>query len=213
MASEPASVEDITRQLMPKFSPSRSIGGVLKSSQEPSVTMRLQFRKNSYELTPKAVVQLQNLGKALQNEKLRGYVYKIEGHTCDLGSDAHNLELSRKRALSVQRYLSRTFGLPGEQFAAEGYGERQPLTPNTSESARKKNRRVVVKNTLQTFNINTTGSSGISVQMKRFRNNMEETVQNGDVLTQQDNYAIEFMPKKNKYACLYLSDGYKRQDD
>lgn len=200
-------VEDITKELWP----TRSVGGITKPDQNPSFTMRLHFRKNSYELSPHAIPHLQNLGKALQNETLRGYVYKIEGHTCDLGSNSYNYELSHKRALAVQRYLTQTFGLPAKQFVIKGYGESQPLVPNFDESARRKNRRVTIINTLKTFYIDN-AISEISVQMKRFRNNIEETVQDGDVLTRVDRYSVEFMPEKAMFVYIYQTDATGRTD-
>ncbi|MCP4353759.1 MAG: OmpA family protein [Desulfobacterales bacterium] len=118
---------------------------------KPSVTMRLRFRKNSHELTSGAIAVLQNLGKALQSERLRNYVYRIEGHTSDLGSDAYNLALSRQRALSVRNYIVNNFDLPAEQFDVQGFGERFPLVPNEDENTRKINCRIVIKNTLITF--------------------------------------------------------------
>jgi outer membrane protein OmpA-like peptidoglycan-associated protein len=65
----------------------------------------------------------------------------ISGHTCDLGSDAYNLDLSRRRAESVRNYLQQT-GLKDVAIRTEGLGETQPRLPNTSEANRSRNRRV-----------------------------------------------------------------------
>lgn len=67
----------------------------------------------------------------------------LEGHTCDLGSDAYNLQLSKRRAATVKEYLVKNFGISPERLKTRGAGEREPLVPNTNEEARMKNRRVM----------------------------------------------------------------------
>ena len=102
-ASDIKSVDDIKESLLhqqEKKEPSgiKGISGKRPSHQRPSVTVRLQFKKGSANLTTEAVSQLKNVGQALEDKNLRGYIYKIEGHTCSLGSSAGNLNLSRRRA-------------------------------------------------------------------------------------------------------------------
>jgi outer membrane protein OmpA-like peptidoglycan-associated protein len=79
------------------------------------------------------MVQFLNVNKALKIE--------ISGHTDDVGTDAGNLELSRKRALSVQEYLAKS-GISPERLSAKGYGKTKPVVPNNSESNRQQNRRI-----------------------------------------------------------------------
>jgi outer membrane protein OmpA-like peptidoglycan-associated protein len=79
------------------------------------------------------MVQFLNLNKSLKIE--------ISGHTDDVGSDAGNLELSRKRALSVQEYLTKS-GILAERLTAKGYGKTRPVVPNNSEANRQQNRRI-----------------------------------------------------------------------
>jgi outer membrane protein OmpA-like peptidoglycan-associated protein len=69
--------------------------------------------------------------------------FLIEGHTCDLGEDGHNLTLSQNRALTVKAYLT-SKGVPAERLQVIGFGESDPATPNTSELARQQNRRVQI---------------------------------------------------------------------
>ncbi|TDP77138.1 OmpA family protein [Bradymonas sediminis] len=68
----------------------------------------------------------------------------IEGHTDDVGDDAMNLKLSKERAQSVLDYLVKQ-GVSAERLSAEGFGETQPLVPNSSERTRSLNRRVEFK--------------------------------------------------------------------
>ncbi len=198
---------EIENMLLPRARMNRGIGGVV--SDEPSVTLRIHFRRNSAELTPAAKPPLDNLGLALQQEKLRGYIFKIEGHTCDLGSEAYNRALSLERAKAVRDYLVRNFSLSGSQLEVDGFGERHPAVPNTDEAARKKNRRVVIKNTLRGFDPLKAGSSVVTARIKCLRNRQEEVVLKGDTLTSSDLFSVEFITRESMYLYVFHveSDG------
>lgn len=62
----------------------------------------------------------------------------IEGHTDAYGSDAYNIELSRRRAVSVMRYLVE-HGVAGSRLIAIGKGKSSPLTKDPFDPS---NRRV-----------------------------------------------------------------------
>ncbi len=68
---------------------------------------------------------------------------EIGGHTDARGGAAANQQLSEARAQAVRDYLTQKYPeLKPAQFTVKGYGESQPLVPNTSELNRAKNRRV-----------------------------------------------------------------------
>jgi len=73
-----------------------------------------------------------------ENSQLR---VKIDGHTCDIGSDEYNQKLSEKRAKSVRDYFV-DHGVSINRLEMEGYGETQPAYPNNSKENRAMNRRV-----------------------------------------------------------------------
>ncbi len=50
----------------------------------------------------------------------------IEGHTDDMGKDENNLDLSKRRAASVMKYLTDK-GIEEGRLSSEGYGEEKPL--------------------------------------------------------------------------------------
>lgn len=226
MASEPLSPEEIGAKLAPrkkqpvqKSQPrpaadkikvdgfhDKSLGGIRPPAQPPSVTLNIQFKKGSHELRPESVATLQNLGRALQAEDLRGFVFRIEGHTCDLGGEDLNLRLSRERAQSVRDYLVRTFNLPSAQFNVEGFGEQRPMTPNINEAARKKNRRVVIINTLNPFDPSNQAAPKIDVTVKYIRENQEFELGENGVLTQADDFAVEFTPTADAHVYIYQMD-------
>lgn len=67
----------------------------------------------------------------------------IEGHTDNSGGDAHNQDLSQRRAASVRQYLVDA-GIPGDRLTAQGFGASRPVAPNTTPAGRAQNRRVEV---------------------------------------------------------------------
>jgi len=67
----------------------------------------------------------------------------IEGHTDDIGSNAYNENLSRRRAEAVAHALS-ALGVPSPRVTAVGYGESYPVASNSSDTNRALNRRVEV---------------------------------------------------------------------
>ena len=64
--------------------------------------------------------QLAEIAKAMQAAGTEKFL--VEGHTCDLGGDAHNLSLSQRRALVVRGELVKA-GVPGERLQVIGFGE------------------------------------------------------------------------------------------
>lgn len=68
----------------------------------------------------------------------------VEGHTDDQGPEANNLELSQRRAASVVRYLVAQ-GVDEARLQSDGFGESQPIAPNTTKAGREQNRRVEMK--------------------------------------------------------------------
>lgn len=67
----------------------------------------------------------------------------LEGHTCSLGSDKHNMILSKKRAEAVQNALNTDFAIAAERIKTRGAGESEPIADNTTEEGRVRNRRVM----------------------------------------------------------------------
>jgi outer membrane protein OmpA-like peptidoglycan-associated protein/opacity protein-like surface antigen len=66
---------------------------------------------------------------------------EIGGHTDSTGSNAHNLELSQRRAQSVKDYLVHK-GVDTGRLVAKGYGEAKPIADNATTQGRARNRRV-----------------------------------------------------------------------
>jgi len=97
------------------------------------------FATGEDRILPESEPLLRDIAEVLRkNSEIR---LSIEGHTDDTGTDAHNLDLSRRRAESVRQALVR-LGIDGARLEARGFGRSKPLLPGTSAEAREKNRRV-----------------------------------------------------------------------
>ncbi len=64
----------------------------------------------------------------------------IEGHTDNAGSEAHNVDLSRRRANAVMTWLV-AHGIEAERLEAQGYGPTRPIDTNATPAGRARNRR------------------------------------------------------------------------
>lgn len=117
-----------------------------QAEQPPQRRLLLQgnanFASDSATLSPTAKENLDQFLSANQGVALRRLT--VTGYTDKTGSEAHNLKLSRARALSVVQYL-RDGGLHADQFVATGMGSADPVAPNTTAAGRLRNRRVDVR--------------------------------------------------------------------
>lgn len=68
---------------------------------------------------------------------------KIEAHTDNRGNARDNLELSKRRVMSVVRYLVLN-GVDGRRLEPSGLGESRPLVGNSTEEGRRQNRRIEI---------------------------------------------------------------------
>ena len=105
------------------------------------------FETDRAELKPGATRSLDQLAQALRSDD-RGTV-SIEGHTDATGSREHNVDLSLRRAQSVQSYLA-GHGVNPARISVRGMGPDFPVADNNSAGGRLQNRRVevIVQNTV-----------------------------------------------------------------
>lgn len=110
------------------------------------VTFALQaevlFPKDSSKLNPDARSRIQAIADEIKNQKAT--TVRVFGFTDNLGSYAHGLVLSKKRAEIVHDELAAALGSTDVTFEVRGYSEDYPIADNTSEEGRRKNRRVEV---------------------------------------------------------------------
>lgn len=70
--------------------------------------------------------------------------FELHGHTCWIGSEAYNQNLSERRARSAMRYLVE-LGIRADRIAAKGFGESKPVDTNETREGRRLNRRTELK--------------------------------------------------------------------
>jgi outer membrane protein OmpA-like peptidoglycan-associated protein len=69
---------------------------------------------------------------------------EIGGHTDNTGTSNHNRTLSQARADTVRAWLV-AHGISAGRLSARGYGDSQPIQPNTDATGRALNRRVELR--------------------------------------------------------------------
>ncbi len=105
------------------------------------ILRNVQFEQSSYVLLAEESTELNKLIQSLK-ANLQWHIH-IAGHKDNVGDARLNLALSEHRAKVVATYLTRR-GIAEERITTEGFGSKQPLGGNTTESERSKNRRVEI---------------------------------------------------------------------
>ena len=115
------------------------------SSQNDKLTLNLpdiSFEVKSDRIAGDTKYLLENV--ALEMSKYAGIYIYIEGHTDDTGKEADNQVLSENRAKNVAEVFLAA-GFPKNNIYYTGFGESNPLVPNTSAENRAKNRCVIIQ--------------------------------------------------------------------
>lgn len=101
----------------------------------------VQFSTNAYQLLPEGELYLDSLCRAVL-DRSQGTIH-IVGHTDNTGTEAHNTELSQKRADAVAAYLAK-IGIEGSRLVTKGSGSAVPRCDNGTTGGRSCNRRVEI---------------------------------------------------------------------
>lgn len=110
---------------------------------KPASHQTILFGFNRADLDDEAKAQLDRFAQNLAER--RHYVIEIQGFTDRTGSRAYNLDLSRRRAEAVVRYLTLQHKVPLYRVRIMGYGSEAPVADNQTREGRKQNRRVEVR--------------------------------------------------------------------
>jgi outer membrane protein OmpA-like peptidoglycan-associated protein len=96
-----------------------------KAPAQANFDLLVNFDFNSDQLTPTAKQNLDQFAKALQDPRLKGEKFEIDGHTDATGTENYNLGLSERRANAVVSYLA-SQGLNASELVAKGFGKSKP---------------------------------------------------------------------------------------
>jgi outer membrane protein OmpA-like peptidoglycan-associated protein len=109
---------------------------------EKVVLNNIFFETDSYKLLPQSNAEL---------AKIRNFLYanpllklEVGGHTDNTGTPEYNKDLSEKRAKAVYDYLNRN-GDFNDRLSYKGYGEAEPVAPNSTPEGQALNRRTELK--------------------------------------------------------------------
>jgi OOP family OmpA-OmpF porin len=116
------------------------------SNQEAERVLDLATKTLEFE-NDKAIILKKSHGEleSLTNIMLLRTDLKIrlEGHTDNNGSEEYNLELSKNRVQAVKDFLVAN-GVDPSRIELQWYGESKPISENSTEEGKARNRRVLM---------------------------------------------------------------------
>jgi len=102
----------------------------------------IQFDLDQYELSGRSHETLDKLGRFM---KANPNTYAVmAGFSCNLGTQAYNLGLSKFRVRQVSQYLENNFNIDSERLVTLWYGKLNPVADNGTEQGRSLNRRIEI---------------------------------------------------------------------
>lgn len=104
------------------------------------VSYGILFDVNSDKLKPESTPTIKEIAQILKDNPT--IKIRIIGHTDSDGDDALNMDLSKRRAVSVKNELIKIYSIEATRVETDGKGESQPLVPNDNSLNKAKNRRV-----------------------------------------------------------------------
>ncbi len=84
--------------------------------------------------------QILNTLKQFMTQNTAVTKLRVEGHTDNTGTAAHNDKLSQERADTIVTWLT-AHGVDGSRLVSKGFGSTKPLVPNDTDEHRHMNRR------------------------------------------------------------------------
>lgn len=119
---------------------------VLKGVVYISLADNMLYRSGSYEINDRAAETLSKIAKIIMDYK--DYDVLVEGNTDNVPISRENIrnnwDLSCLRASSVVQYLQNHYGVDPKRLTAGGRGEYNPLTNNSTETGKQRNRRTQI---------------------------------------------------------------------
>jgi OOP family OmpA-OmpF porin len=112
-----------------------------KMKERVSITLHVEFDFDKDSVRPEYHSDIMEVANFLKAYPKATAV--LEGHTDAYGTDEYNLNLSKKRADSIKKYLVDKFGISASRISTRGFGESKPVASNKTKEGRQQNRRVV----------------------------------------------------------------------
>jgi outer membrane protein OmpA-like peptidoglycan-associated protein len=100
----------------------------------------LYFDFRSHQLRPESDKVLKEIAQVMRDHP--DWKLSVEGNTDNIGGDAYNLDLSKRRATSVKDALVAQYDISSDRLSATGFGASHPVDTNDTIEGRARNRRV-----------------------------------------------------------------------
>jgi outer membrane protein OmpA-like peptidoglycan-associated protein len=100
----------------------------------------LYFDFRSDQLRPESDKVLKEIAQVMRDHP--DWKLSVEGNTDNIGGDAYNLDLSKRRAASVKAALVSQYDVAGDRLSSTGFGRSHPVDTNDTIEGRARNRRV-----------------------------------------------------------------------
>ena len=100
----------------------------------------IYFDFASDRLKPESTPVLDEIAQVM--EKHPDWKLSVSGHTDNVGGDAYNLDLSKRRAAAVKQALVTRYHIAPDRLSTNGYGASSPIDTNDTLEGRARNRRV-----------------------------------------------------------------------
>lgn len=110
------------------------------AEQKRAITYGIYFDFNKDTIKPESEPVLKQIMQAMTDNPT--WKLTVEGHTDNIGGDAYNLDLSKRRAAAVKQALVTRHHIAPDRLSADGFGASSPIDTNDTLEGRARNRRV-----------------------------------------------------------------------
>jgi len=113
------------------------------AAHEPVQIYGIYFAFARADIRPQSERVLKEIATVLQTHP--DWKLRVDGHTDNVGEDAANLELSKRRGAAVKAALVTRFHIDAARLSTGGYGSSSPRETNDTAKGRALNRRVELR--------------------------------------------------------------------
>jgi outer membrane protein OmpA-like peptidoglycan-associated protein len=110
------------------------------AEQKRAVTWGIYFDFNKDTIKPESAPVLKEIVQAMTDNP--DWKLTVEGNTDNIGGDAYNLDLSKRRAAAVKQALVTQYHIAPDRLSTNGFGASHPIETNDTLEGRARNRRV-----------------------------------------------------------------------
>jgi outer membrane protein OmpA-like peptidoglycan-associated protein len=110
------------------------------AEQKRAITWGIYFDFNKDTIKPESAPVLKQIVQAMNDNP--EWKLTVEGNTDNIGGDAYNLDLSKRRAAAVKEALVTQYHIAPDRLSTNGFGAAHPIDTNETLEGRARNRRV-----------------------------------------------------------------------